>query len=97
MWHRRLAGVMLLLWVGETHAAVGGETPRWLRELQDQAAQGNLDAQYTLGVRYAHGQGVTRDPAAAVRWLRRAAGQGDTAAQFLLGGIYYRGEEGQPD
>lgn len=88
----KIAAMMLLLCVGGTQNLVRGEDRLWLQELKNQAAQGDLTAQYSLGVRYAQGQGVPRDSTKAVKWLRLAAAQGDSAAQFLLGGMYYRGE-----
>jgi TPR repeat protein len=41
-------------------------------------------AQYGLGFSYAHGQGVPQDYAEAIRWYRKAAGQGHTDAQRAL-------------
>ncbi len=34
------------------------------------AEQGDVDAQYNLGVMYAYGDGVPEDDAEAVRWYR---------------------------
>ncbi|WP_424339039.1 tetratricopeptide repeat protein, partial [Henriciella sp.] len=39
------------------------------------AEQGDAEAQYNLGVMYQNAEGVTRDDAEAVRWLRLAAEQ----------------------
>lgn len=55
------------------------------------AEQGNADGQYGLGVLYADGEGVARDPAAAREWLQRAGAQGHSLAilalsQAVLGG-----------
>jgi TPR repeat protein len=44
------------------------------------AQQGNVDAQYNLGVCYATGCGVRQDQVKATRWFRAAAGAGDTEA-----------------
>src|ERR1700730_13146340 len=49
------------------------------------AEQGDANAQFTLGKMYANGQGMGRDYAEAVRWLRKSAGQGDAEAQYGLG------------
>jgi TPR repeat protein len=49
-------------------------------------------AQHDLGVAYEHGAGVVRDPAAAVRWYRKAAEQGCAEAQSSLGGVCLKGE-----
>ena len=45
------------------------------------AEQGDVSAQYNLGVRYANGQGVPQDDKTAVKWYRLAAEQGDARAQ----------------
>ena len=62
---------------------------RWYRAA---AEQGDMDAQYSLGVRYENGQGVLQDDAEAVRWYRAAAEQGDAEAQFNLGVMYATGK-----
>jgi hypothetical protein len=49
-------------------------------------------AQYQLGLRYANGDGVTKDYAEAVKWYRRAAEQGVPFAQFNLGVRYANGQ-----
>ncbi|MCA1857729.1 SEL1-like repeat protein [Massilia oculi] len=41
-------------------------------------------AQRALGLAYAHGRGVARDPARAVAWLERAAAAGDGEARRAL-------------
>ena len=49
-------------------------------------------AQYILGVMYHEGEGVPQDYAEAMRWFRRAAEQGDPAAQSELGVMYHKGQ-----
>jgi len=44
------------------------------------AEQGDAEAQYNLGVRYANGEGVPEDYKEAVKWFRKAAEQGFAAA-----------------
>ena len=56
-----------------------------LTETRRLAEQGDADAQYNLGVRYANGEGVLKDEAEAVRWYRLSADQGNADAQFNLG------------
>ena len=56
------------------------------------AERGDADAQFTLGLLYSEGWGVSRDDAAAVGWFRRAAEQGHADAQYLLGGSYALGQ-----
>jgi len=52
---------------------------------------GNADAQNSLGVRYARGQGVPQDYAQAVSWYRKAADQVSPKAQNNLGFMYRDG------
>ena len=65
------------------------EAVHWYREA---AQQGLAPAQYQLGLRYANGDGVTRDFEEAVKWYQRAAAQGVAFAQFNLGVRYANGQ-----
>jgi hypothetical protein len=56
------------------------------------AEQGQVDAQYNLGVVHHHGDGVVRDFAEAMKWYARAAEQGDIEAQRAIGTMYMRGQ-----
>ena len=62
---------------------------KWFRKA---ALQGNVSAQYNLGLMYYKGQGVPQDYARALKWCRKAAKQGDASAQYNLGLMYYKGE-----
>ena len=62
-----------------------------LTETRQSADQGDAVAQYNLGARYYHGQGVPQDFTHAATWYRRAADQGHAAAQFTLGFLYDNG------
>ena len=53
--------------------------------------QGSLDAATNIGLMYAEGRGIPKDPAEAVTWLRQAAEGGDAIAQYNLALIYSRG------
>jgi len=53
--------------------------------------QGDMLAQYWLGVMYSLGQGVAQDYAEAARWYRLAAEQGYPRAQFNLAFMYAHG------
>ncbi len=55
------------------------------------AVQGNVMAQFNLGLMYANGQGVAQDYSQAAAWYRKAAEQGDTMAQHNLGFMYKQG------
>ena len=43
-------------------------------------------------MRYENGQGIQQDDAQAMSWYRKAADQGDAAAQFNLGLSFEKGE-----
>lgn len=58
------------------------------------AGRGDVASMNEVGRRYAHGTGVQKDYAEAVRWLREAALAGDTDAMCLLGICYQRGGHG---
>ena len=60
-------------------------------ELKKAAEQGYAQAQYNLGVCYANGDGVEKNPTEAVKWYRKAAEQGDALAQCNLGVCYANG------
>ena len=55
------------------------------------AEQGNVDAQFNLGLMYEKGRGVPQDYAEAVKWYHLAAAQGDADAQVNLGAKYNYG------
>ena len=79
----------------------GGNTPEVTREQVDEyirkAEEGDVDAQYNLGVIFYHGEGVARDFDQAYVWFRKAAEQDDADAQYNLGFMYGRGEGVQKD
>ena len=60
--------------------------------LQKEAAQGNTEAQISLGMAYDKGKGVEQSDESALYWYRKAAEQGDDAAQFYLGRMYENGQ-----
>lgn len=51
---------------------------RWYRRAAD---QGYANAQFSLGVMYAEGRGVSKNDEEAVKWFRRAAAQGHVKAK----------------
>lgn len=67
------------------------------RIYQALAAQGDANAQNSLGVMFLNGQGAKRDYSEALKWFRRAAALGSPAAQFNLGEMYFRGRGVEPD
>src|SRR6266496_1644290 len=56
------------------------------------AEQNVADAQFSLGVCYANGRGVTKDDAESVKWFRKAAEQNDARTQAALGVRYATGQ-----
>ena len=62
---------------------------KWYRQL---AAQGDADAQSTLGLMYDEGQRVAQDYTEAMKWYRLSAAQGDAFAQSRLASMYFDGQ-----
>lgn len=62
-----------------------------LAGMHSQAQQGNLDAQYALGMKYLRGEDVAVDLAAALKWLRKSVDGGHLRAEYQLGLLYRDG------
>ena len=73
-------------------AAQSGDHETALKEWRPLAEQGDVIAQFTLGLMYADGEGVVEDDKEAVKWYRLAAEQGFIEAQYSLGNMYAAGE-----
>ena len=56
------------------------------------AEQGHIDSQSRLGMLYKGGTGLAENYALAVRWLTKAAANGDATAQHNLAGCYRGGQ-----
>ncbi len=61
-------------------------------EWEEQAAQGDIEAQRQLGVMYLLGQGIDPDYAMALEWFHKSAAQGEDIAQYQLGVMYADGK-----
>lgn len=72
-------------------AASAGDYTTALENWLPLAEQGDVTAQYNLGLMHYNGWGVPQDYAEAVRWFRRAAEQGPAIAQANLAFMYYMG------
>jgi len=59
-----------------------------LAELWPAARSGNADAEELIGVMYALGQGVEKDPVRAFEWYLRSAMKGHPGAQSGVGWYY---------
>jgi hypothetical protein len=77
------------VWADDNAASV-----EWLKS---RAAQGDTEAQHSLGVMYAKGEGVPQDYTESLKWIRLAAAQGYARAQYRLGYMYAHGEGVPPD
>ena len=62
----------------------------WYRKAADKD-NGNVRAQYQLGLMYSQGQGVERNYAEAADWYRKAADQRDAESQRRLAGMFEAG------
>ena len=69
-----------------------GDFATALKEWTPLAEQGNVKAQYNLGLMYDMGKGVLQDYKEAVRWYQLAAEQGYSSAQHNLGLLYFNGQ-----
>lgn len=65
--------------------------------LRAAAQLGNPAAQYTLGLRYARGDGGSQDYRQAAEWLEKAAEQDLAVAQYRIGTFYEKGRGVQQD
>ena len=91
----RSIGLILLLLAGSVVGSSGqpNEAERKQFEaVKARADKGDGEAQLELSSRYATGDGVTKDGAKAMKWLRKAAEQGVARAQCLLGLSYASGD-----
>ena len=57
------------------------EAFKWLKK---SAEQGNITAQYNIGIMYNVGKGTKKNKAEAVKWLKKSAEQGNNYAQNYL-------------
>ncbi|NOU10976.1 MAG: sel1 repeat family protein [Nitrospira sp.] len=97
---RAIATIMLLatlvLPLGEGAAFAPLDT-KDMKALQDQATQGDAEAQNRLGELYAKGRGVPQDYTQARAWYEKAAEHGHPLAQNNLAELYFAGLGGPPD
>jgi TPR repeat protein len=75
-----------------THESYSGTDIKELRKL---AAQGNADAEYALGKRYAMADGMKQDYREAMNWFLAAAEQGNVKAQAKASAFFLAGR-GRP-
>ncbi len=63
-----------------------------LQSTHSKADQGDAEAQFRLGLKYAAGEGEALDNAQAAQWYLKAASQSHALAQFNLGMMYAQGQ-----
>ena len=63
-----------------------------LRVFTTLSKQGNVEAQFMLGLMHYKGEGVPQDYKTAVTWYALAAEQGNAIAQTNLGVMYQKGK-----
>ena len=88
-----LVALGALLWDSipdKLYLAVRGD-PSVVEQVLPRAQAGDPEAQHDLGLRYAGGRGVPKDPERAAKWYRAAAEQGYGPAQGSLALAYYWG------
>lgn len=56
------------------------------------AQNGDMDAQYNLGLLYMKGLGVGLDERKALEWFHKSAHQGNTDAMYNIGVMFYEGK-----
>mgnify|MGYP000663436692 CR=1 FL=1 len=79
--------LLAILFLANACPASGGE----IEDLTAKANTGDAGAQYSLGMKYSTGEGVSRDPKEAVSWLEQSAMQGNVDAQMALGSLFVSG------
>lgn len=72
-----------------------GDTDRALGLIEAAANQGLAEAQYQAGMAWLNGVGTEADHAVALRWLERAAGRDNIAAQLQLAELHFDGPAAQ--
>lgn len=61
------------------------DRPRGIKLIRRAAEQGQVEAQYLLGMMYYGGTGVIQDFEEGARWIRKAADRGMTDAMYQMG------------
>jgi len=90
------AGMIIATFLGTSYIAKARaqpnqETSAAIKELEEKAQAGDVDAQGSLGLMYYNGLGVKQDYKEALKWYNMAAEQGNALAQLHLGLIYNTG------
>ena len=68
-----------------------GDYAQSLKVWKSRAAEGDMVAQYNLGMLYDTGRGVVQNDQEALKWFKIAAEKGNATAQFNIGTMYDTG------
>lgn len=81
------AFVLTLLWMGTSDRLILETTAesQAVRETKESPVQGDAEAELQMGLRYAQGDGVVKNPKEAVNWFEKAASHGSAEAQYRYG------------
>jgi len=85
-----VCGALLLVACGACSRSSARHNP--IEEPIHEARDGDVDAQFEVGVRVADSPGGTSDFGQAAVWFRRAADSGHPGAQAALGVMLHRGQ-----
>jgi TPR repeat protein len=77
--------------LGRALMRAGGGEAEAVALFRKAAAAGHSGAMFSLGLAFANGAGLAKDPAEAARWYRKAADAGNAAAMSALGFAYEEG------
>src|SRR5450830_3436 len=79
--------------LSDAKAAIAkGDFAKAARIYQQAAQEGDVKAEYNLGLMYLNGDGVKQDNAEALKWFKASANGGFSEAQYRLGVIYFRND-----
>ena len=83
--------ILVLILVALAFPSFAADQNEYLEELLKRANEGNVAAQFRLGMWYSDDEGDIKDDKEAVKWFRMASEQGHAGSQHSLGWMYYIG------
>jgi len=81
-------GLWLILTGCDAAPPLPDNAPAELKKWHNLAKQGDVEAQYAIGLAYIVGTGIKKDSQTARYWITKAADQGHAPAQYQLGSYY---------
>ncbi|MFT6620417.1 MAG: TPR repeat protein, partial [Limisphaerales bacterium] len=93
----RILGSFGLHWTDDENMNGAAMAKAQIKNLFQQAQQGDPQAQYQLGYLHTRGEGVSLDYSIAADYLSKSSHGGNADAQFLLGALYQQGKGVAPD